>query len=127
MAKPKSKKKKKILIIEDELALVNNLELLLEDRYEIEAVGSGDAGFRTAKKIKPDLILLDILLPDINGIELLKQFKSDSDTDDIPIIVLTNLADPETISDILKQGGTDYLVKADYKLEEVSAKIDSVL
>jgi len=118
---------KKILIIEDEKALIKNLELALGQEYEVLSAITGREGLNKAKSAQPDLILLDIMLPDIDGIEVLKQLKVNKATDDIPVIVLTNLSDQQTISRILANGGKEYLVKADWSIDDLVTKIQSII
>jgi len=83
----------------------------------------GEAGLSLAKTEKPDLILLDLVLPKMHGFEVLKSLKEDAGTKDIPIIVLTNLESTGDVEKALELGATTYLVKADYTLEEVLSKI----
>ena len=87
----------------------------------------GEIGLNLAKMKKPDLILLDLILPKLNGFEVLKKLKEDSETNDIPVIVLTNLEGMEDIDKVLELGATTYLVKASYTLEEVLEKIKKAL
>ena len=82
---------------------------------------------KLAKSIKPDLILLDLILPKIHGFDVLKELKEDEKTKEIPIIVLTNLERVEDVEKALELGATTYLVKADYTLEEVIEKIKNAL
>jgi len=117
---------KKILIIEDEYALVKSLKSVLSQNYKVESASSGKEGIKKATKNKPDLVLLDLLLPDMFGLEILKQLKKDSRTKDIPVIVLTNLGNTETVSKIIQAGGQEYLIKSDYTLDEVVDKIGKV-
>jgi len=119
---------KKILIIEDESALQRTLgDTLRKEGYEISAALDGESGLRLAQTQKPDLILLDLILPRLNGFEVLKQLKSAEDTKEIPVIVLTNLEAMEDIERALDSGATTYLVKAQYSLEEVVEKIKKTL
>ena len=117
----------KILIIEDEEFLMKNLQLALAEDFEVIGSANGREGLNKAKQENPDLILLDIVLPDLDGIEVLKVLKADNQTDDIPVIVLTNLSDQATISKILDVGGTEYLVKSDWTIDEVVTKVKQVL
>ena len=116
-----------ILIVEDEAALVKNLTLALEDKYTVVTATTGEEGLSKVREEKPDLILLDIMLPDKDGIEILKELKADETVSDIPVIVLTNLSDRETVSRIVAAGGREYLVKADWGINEIVEKIDSVV
>ncbi|OGY45335.1 MAG: hypothetical protein A2729_00665 [Candidatus Buchananbacteria bacterium RIFCSPHIGHO2_01_FULL_39_14] len=116
--------KKKILIIEDEVALIRNLEFALKDDYEVLTATTGQAGLAKAKKEKPNLILLDILLPDTDGFTILRELKTNKQTDDVSVIVLTNLSDSITVSKIMAAGGTAYLIKADWSIGDIVKKIE---
>lgn len=115
---------KKILFIEDESALQKTLgESLRQEGFEIISALDGELGLNLAKTKNPDLILLDLILPKINGFEVLKQLKSLQETKDIPVIVLTNLEGVGEIDKVLELGATTYLVKAQYSLDEMIEKI----
>ena len=119
---------KKILFIEDEESLQRAMGSMLEqNKLQILKALNGDEGLAIAKKEMPDLILLDLILPKKNGFEVLVELKKDPGTKDIPIIVLTNLEGSTDIERALALGATTYLVKANYALEDVMAKIESVL
>ena len=119
---------KKILFIEDESALQKTFgEILKQEGYEMISALDGEVGLRLAKNQKPDLILLDLILPKAHGLEVLKQLKGDKETKEIPIIVLTNLEEIENVNKVLELGATTYLVKAQYTLEEVLEKIKKAL
>jgi len=119
---------KKILFIEDESALQKTFgEILKQGGYEMISALDGETGLRLAKSEKPDLILLDLILPKMHGFEVLKKLKEDKETKDIPVIVLTNLEKIEDVEKDLELGATTYLVKAQYSLEEIVAKIKQVL
>ena len=118
---------KKVLLIEDEEALVKSMQMALEDRYEVLVALNGKEGFAKAQKEQPDLIILDILLPDINGLEILRPLQEDEKTDGIKIIVATNLGDDETISKIFAAGGKEYIVKSDWKIEDIVRKVTKVI
>jgi DNA-binding response OmpR family regulator len=120
--------KKKILIIEDDSVMQNALqEYLSGEGFEIACAVDGEMGERMAKSEKPDLVLLDIVIPKKDGYEVLAEIKKNEETKDIPVILLTNLGSIEDIEKALNMGATNYLVKADYKLEEVASKIKEVL
>lgn len=117
----------KILIVEDEIALAKNLQLAFKDKHEVIMSASGEEGLEKAKTEKPDVMLLDIMLPDKNGLEVLKELKDDPETEKINIIISTNLADSETVSKILAAGGRDYIVKTDWRIDEIVEKVESFL
>jgi DNA-binding response OmpR family regulator len=119
---------KKILFIEDESALQKTLgEILKQEGYEVTPALDGEVGLRLAKERKPDLILLDLILPKIHGIDVLRKLKKEKETEEIPVIVLTNLGEIEDINRAVELGATTYLVKAQYTLEEVVEKIKKAL
>lgn len=119
---------KKILFIEDEPHLQKAVgEILEQEGFNIFAALDGEKGLELAKKEKPDLILLDLILPKKDGFEVLKGLKEDKKTKDIPVIVLTNLEGVGDVEKVLELGATTYLVKANYQLEDVVAKIKEFL
>jgi len=119
---------KKILFIEDESALQKTFgEVLTKEGYEMISALDGKTGLRLAKEKKPDLILLDLILPRMHGFDVLKELKEDEKTKDIPIIILTNLENAEDIQKALELGARTYLVKANYTLEEVIRKVKETI
>jgi len=121
-------RKYKILIIEDEPNLLEMYRIYLEkaDYHPITA-SDGKTGLELAQKEKPDLIILDILLPEINGWMLLKRFKSDPRLKKIPVLIFSNLGQPEEIKKGLQLGGDDYLLKTDLTPKELLEKIKKML
>jgi DNA-binding response OmpR family regulator len=123
-----SMEKKRILIIEDDEILQKALqEFLASEGFETTSALDGEEGVKAGKENKPDLILLDIVLPKLDGYEVLKAMKSDENTKKIPVVLLTNLGSLSDVQKALDLGATTYLIKADYKLEEVAEKIKEVL
>jgi DNA-binding response OmpR family regulator len=119
---------KKILFIEDEAALQKTFRDVLEkEGYQMISALDGESGLRLARSEKPDLILLDLILPRKDGFEVLKELKEDEATKGIPVIVLTNLEDIESVEKAIELGATTYLVKAQYTLEEVIQKVKKAL
>ncbi len=118
----------KILVIEDEATLQKALNDVLDSEgYVVVSALDGVKGVELAKEEKPDLILLDIILPKMDGFEVLKELKKNKETKDVPVIILTNLSDLDNIQRALDLGATTYLVKADFHLDDVLKKIESVL
>ena len=119
---------KTILFIEDESALQKTFaDILRKEGYEIISALDGEIGLRLAKTKKPDLILLDLILPKLNGFDVLKKLKEDTETKEIPVIVLTNLEALKEVDRAIELGARTYLVKAQYNLEEVVKKIKDTL
>lgn len=122
------REKKRILIIEDEVALLYALQSRLSlEGFEVEAVSTGKSGLKAIEQKKFDLLILDIILPDLNGFDLLKKVKSDPKTKDLPCIIVSNLAQKENIDQGISLGAKDYLAKSEYNLEEIINKIKSSL
>lgn len=118
----------KILFIEDEPGLQKALsESLTEAGYEILSALDGQTGLDLAKKETPDLILLDLILPQKTGFEILKELKQNQNTHAIPVIILSNLEQTEEVGKALELGATTYLVKTNYHLTEVVQKIEEAL
>jgi len=119
---------KKILFVEDEVALQKAFGTILKDKgYDVVSALDGETGLKLAKEEKPNLILLDLILPKIHGFEVLKKLKEEKETQEIPVIVLTNLEDMENVGKALELGAMAYLIKAQYGLEEVLEKIKKAL
>ena len=118
----------KILFIEDEISLQTTLGgALKEAGFEIENAYDGETGLKTAQTSKPDLILLDLILPKMDGFQVLKDLKSGAGTKDIPVIVLTNLESADDVGKVIALGATTYLVKSNYELENIVEKIKEIL
>jgi len=118
----------KILIIEDEEVLVNMYETKFKSEgYEVYKANNGEEGLKSALEVKPDIILLDIIIPKIDGFMVLKKIKSDPSTKNVPVILLTNLGQEEDIKKGQEEGAADYLVKANMTPSEVVDKVREVL
>lgn len=118
----------KILFVEDELSLQKTMtDFLKSEKYEVVNAYDGESGLTAAQKEKPDLILLDLIIPKMDGFSVLASLKSNPETSAIPVIVLTNLEGTKDVEQALELGATTYLVKANYTLEEVISKIKDSL
>jgi len=119
---------KKILFIEDEAALQEAMgEALVQHGYKVIKALDGEIGLRLAKSENPDLILLDLLLPNKDGFEVLEEIKKNEKIKDIPVIVLTNLEGMKDLEKALSFGATTYLVKTQYSLSEVLEKVKKAI
>lgn len=119
---------KKILVVEDDEVLQKALkEYISSEGFDVVCALDGETGVAMALAEKPDLILLDIVLPKKDGYEVLQEVKANQQTTHIPIMLLTNLDSIADVEKALELGATTYLVKADYKLEEVTKKIKDIL
>ena len=119
---------KKILFVEDEPTLQKAVgEILTQEGFEVLSALDGEEGLELIKKEKPNLVLLDLILPKKDGFEVLKEMKEDEELKDIPVIVLTNLEGMGDVEKALSLSATTYLVKANYELEDVVKKIKETL
>ncbi|OGI69668.1 hypothetical protein A3A09_02950 [Candidatus Nomurabacteria bacterium RIFCSPLOWO2_01_FULL_42_20] len=121
---------KKILIIEDETDLLE----VLADRLAFEGFGpikckNGENGLLVAFRERPDLILLDIVMPGLDGLQVLKKLRADDWGKGVPVIILTNLSatDEKIVKSILEYRPIFYLVKSDWKIDDVVKKVKEVL
>lgn len=118
---------KTILIIEDESTLRGLLASNLEKTgFTVFQAESGSKGKELARQTKPDVILLDLILPGEDGVSVLHSLCHDPETKSSKLIVITNLADPDLKSKCLEEGAIEYLVKADYRLDQMVEKIKAV-
>jgi DNA-binding response OmpR family regulator len=118
----------KILVAEDDKLISGSLcDALKAEGHEPTPAYDGEETVAKAKEHKPDLVLLDIMMPKLDGISVLWELKANNDTANVPVIVLTNLGDVETISKIVEAGATDYLLKSDQSIDEVVKKVKEVL
>ena len=119
---------KKILIVDDEELVVKALtDKLTSENFLTESASDGQEALKKVEQFKPDLVLLDIIMPKLDGISVLKKLKGSNDTKNIPIIVLTNLYDDKRIQEALKDGSTDYLIKVDHSLGDIVKQIKEKL
>ena len=119
---------KKILFVEDEPTLQKAVgEILTQEGFQVFSALDGEKGLELIKKEKPDLILLDLILPKKDGFEVLKEMKENEELKNIPVIVLTNLEGMGDVEKALSLGATTYLIKANYELDDVVKRIKQIL
>jgi len=117
-----------ILLVEDERSLSSVLGFeLKKSNFDVEFAYDGEEALEKLEKIKPDLILLDLILPKINGFDVLEKIKQNFNTRSIPVIVLSNLGSDDDIKRAIKLGASDYYVKAQHPLLEIVEKISKFL
>ncbi len=115
---------KKILLIEDEKILsAMYQDKFTEAGFEVSATFEAKEGLEIAKKEKPDLIILDILLPRENGVYFLTELRKDLEISSIPVVVFSNYDDPETKKKSIQLGAKEYLIKTNYTPQEIVKKI----
>lgn len=119
----------KILIVEDDKFLSELISTkLTKEGYEVSIALDGEVGLEKAKTEKPDIILLDILLPGISGFEVLEQIKKSEDpaVKNIPVLILSNFGQESKVQQGLSLGAVDYLVKANFTTGEIVEKIRAI-
>lgn len=115
---------KKILLIEDEEIMVDILQRkLTKEGYDISVARNGEEGLKTMKEVKPDLILLDIIMPKMGGFEVMETMSKDSKLKKIPVIVISNSGQPVEINRVKKMGARDWLIKTEFDPQEVLEKV----
>jgi len=119
---------KSILLVDDDLTLREMyLERLKAEGFAVETAQDGQEAVAKAKDTRPNLILLDIMMPKLNGLDVLKQLKAEKETAGIPVIVLTALIQDRERAQATELGATDYIVKSETMPGEVIQKIHAVL
>lgn len=123
-----AKKNYAVLLVEDDSFLANIYKTKFEmEGFKVTVAGNGELGLKEAKKKIPDVILLDILLPKMDGFTVLEHLKEDSELKNVPVILLTNLGQKDDVDKGLKLGAADYLIKAHFKPSETVEKVKKVL
>lgn len=120
--------RKKILIAEDEQDLREALFVTLAAHgYEVVVAKNGEEALEMAYVERPDLVVLDLMMPKKNGHEVLEELRKDEWGATAKVLVLTSQGDMDTLSETLEKGGHDYLVKSDWSLEEIAVKVRGIL
>jgi len=114
----------KVLLIEDEKEVLElyRLKLSLDD-YEVLTAESGEEGLKVAVKEKPDLIYLDIKMPEMDGFEVLQRLRAEENTKNTPIVILSNFDEQDMIEKGLTLGANEYLIKSQFTPEQISSKV----
>ena len=117
-----------VMLVEDDVFLSSIYQKKFEmEGFKVTPVDNGEKVLAEAKKKKPDIVLLDILLPKRDGFSVLAQLKGDAEVKNIPVILLTNLGQKDDVDKGLEAGAADYLIKAHFKPSEIVDKVKKVL
>ncbi|MDD5109781.1 MAG: response regulator [Patescibacteria group bacterium] len=117
-----------VLIIEDDEFLAKMIARVLEgEGLQCELAGNGREGLRKAQSVKPKLIILDVILPDLDGFSILGKLKAAKATSRIPVVIVSNLGQEEDVQQGLQLGAKDYIVKSDLSLDAMVAKVKKYL
>jgi two-component system, OmpR family, alkaline phosphatase synthesis response regulator PhoP len=119
---------KRILVVEDDNYLSSAYKAkLIKMGYDVQIAGDGDEALEVLKNYKPDLILLDLIMPVKDGFITLGEIKKNEELKSIPVLIATNLGQKEDIEKGMKMGAVDYLVKTDTSIENFVNKIQTIL
>ncbi len=115
---------KKIVIIEDEEIMINLLQKKLsQNGYEVSIARDGREGLDLVRKIMPDLVLLDIIMPKMGGFEVMDEMRQDEKLKEIPVIIVSNSGQPVEIDKAKESGAKDWLIKTEFDPQEVIDKV----
>jgi len=120
---------KKILLIEDEEIMVDLLKKKLSNEgYEVLVAKDGEEGLKVLKQIesKPDLILLDIIMPKLGGFEVMEEMRKDIKLKDIPVMIISNSGQPVELEKAKNLGAKDWIIKTDFDVQEVILKVKRI-
>lgn len=117
-----------VFLVEDDEFLVGIYQKKFEmEGFKVSIATNGERALADIKKKKPDIVLLDVLLPKLDGFAVLEKLKAEGSTKDIPVVLLTNLGQKDDVDKGLRAGAVDYLIKAHFKPSEIVDKVKKVL
>ena len=115
---------KKILLVEDEEIMIDLLQKkLTKEGYEVSVARDGEAGLKVMKEARPDLVLLDIIMPKMGGFEVMEEMGKDKELKEIPVIVISNSGQPVELDRAQRLGAKDWLIKTEFDPQEVVDKV----
>lgn len=119
---------KRILLVEDDRFLRRACEASLRQRgYTVTPAADGEEGLRLARSERPDLVLLDLLMPKLSGLDVLRVLRGDEATRALPIVILSNSSREQDVQEVTKLGISGYFVKSNLSLQELGDRIDRIL
>jgi DNA-binding response OmpR family regulator len=119
---------KKILVVEDDADLCEAVvDKFRSEGFEVHAARNGEEGLKMAFEIRPNLVLLDIVMPKMDGMTMLRKLRQDSWGQLVPVIILTNISDAKGLAEALEIGVDEYLLKAEWKLQDVAEKVKKII
>jgi DNA-binding response OmpR family regulator len=118
----------KIAIIEDDAAIHQMYRMKFEtEGFDVQLASNGKSGIELVKKFNPDIVLLDLQMPEVDGLEALRAIRSSKQNKQTPVIILTNLGEEESPKELKDLGANGYIVKADYTPRQVVLKVKETL
>lgn len=123
-----SANKVKVAIIEDDIAIVQMYRTKFENEgYEVATAQDGVAGLELLSNFQPDIVLLDLMMPNMNGLDMLSKLRNGPGGRDTKVVVLTNMGDTETATKVYKMAADDYIVKAEMTPKQVAERVKALL
>lgn len=117
-----------VLIVEDDPLMSRMYQKIFTfEGYEVHMAVDGQDGLDQARELKPTLILLDVMMPKLNGLQVLEKLKEDPDTKAIPVVMLTNLASEQDAEAAMSKGAVKYIIKSEHEPKEVADMVKEVL
>lgn len=118
----------KILIVEDDPLMHRMYQKIFTfEGYEVDMAGDGEEGLEKARSGKPTLVLLDVMMPKMNGLQVLEKLKASPETKAIPVVMLTNLAGQQDAETAMTKGAVKYIIKSEYEPKEVANMVKEIL
>lgn len=118
----------KVLIVEDDPLMSRMYQKIFKfEKYDVELAADGQEGLEKARSVKPTIMLLDIMMPKMNGIQVLEKLKSDPDTRNIPVVMLTNLAGEKDAENALMKGAVKYIIKSQFEPKQVVKMVKEII
>jgi two-component system, OmpR family, alkaline phosphatase synthesis response regulator PhoP len=115
---------KKILLVEDEQIIIDLLQKkLIEEGYDVSVAKNGEEGVKMMQEEKPDLVLLDIVMPKMGGLEVMEEMQKDPDLKRVPVVVVSNSGQPVELDRAKRLGAKDWLIKTEFDPQEVIDKV----
>lgn len=119
---------KHILVVEDDPLMARMYQKIFTfEKYDVALAGNGEEGLEKIRKSPPSIVLLDIMMPKMNGLQVLEKLKSDPETKGIPVVMLTNLAGEKDAEKALVKGAVKYIVKSQHEPKEVVKMVKEIL
>lgn len=115
--------KKEVLIVEDDPTLLHSLLDAFAEEFDVRSAGNGEEALKSIEEKMPDIVLLDIILPKMDGITVLKKIRENPTYAALPVMMLTNKEDMETVGESVAEGVQDFLVKHEWKLSDIIKRV----
>ena len=118
----------KILLVEDDPLISRMYEKIFSfEKYEVTVASDGESALAKIRETKPTIVLLDVMMPKMNGLEVLDALKSDPETKNIPVVMLTNLAGEKDAETALAKGAVKYIIKSQYDPKQITDMVKEIL